>query len=166
MKEVIMEKLEETAETGCCPKFNPEPWQEKEVTFKDKLFLKDSVRSILHIPINFGSVMVRNMDKITKADALSPEPLVLSDEKSMWKSDLYIAVSKDVPSAEMVKLSGTFLTKAFEGSYSSTSKWIREMKDFIQAKGKEAKKLYFYYTTCPKCAKVYGKNYTVILAQV
>ncbi|MGE5758418.1 MAG: hydrolase [Sideroxydans sp.] len=28
------------------------------------------------------------------------------------------------------------------------------------------RKLYFYYTTCPKCAKKYGKNYVVILAEV
>ncbi|MFC1874865.1 hydrolase [Chloroflexota bacterium] len=161
-----MEKLNDQVETGCCPRFNPEPWQEKEVTFKDKLFLKDSVRSILHIPINFGSVMVKNMEKINKANAVSSEPLLLSDEKSMWKSDLYIAVDKDVPDAEMVKLSGTFLTKVFEGSYSNTSKWVRAMNDYIKARGKEAKKLYFYYTTCPKCAKVYGKNYTVVLAQV
>jgi hypothetical protein len=158
--------MNDQKETGCCPRFNPEPWQEKEITFKDKLFLKDSVRSIFHIPINFGSVMVKNMDKINKADALSPEVLILSDEKSMWKSDLYIAVNKEVRDAEMVKLSGTYLTKAFEGSYSNISKWTREMKDFIKAKGKEVKKLLFYYTTCPKCAKVYGKNYTVILAQV
>jgi hypothetical protein len=27
-------------------------------------------------------------------------------------------------------------------------------------------KLYFYYTMCPKCAKAYGQNYTVILAKV
>ena len=161
-----MEELNEQAETGCCPRFNPEPWQEKEVTFKDKLFIKDSVRSILHIPINFGSVMVKNMDKIAKADALAPEPLLLSDEKSMWKSDVYIAVSKEVPDAETIRLSGNFLTKVFEGPYSSTSKWVRAMNDFIKSKGKEAKKLYFFYTTCPKCAKVYGKNYTVLLAEV
>ena len=43
---------------------------------------------------------------------------------------------------------------------------IKVMNDFIKSKGKEAKKLYFFYTTCPKCAKVYGKNYTVLLAQV
>ena len=158
--------MNEQNETGCCPKFNPEPWQEKEITFKDKLFLKDSVRSIFHIPINFGSVMVRSMDKINKANALPPEVLTLSDEKSMWKSDLYIAVTKEVPEADMVKISGTYLTKAFEGSYSSTSKWIREMRNFVKAKGKEVKKLLFYYTTCPKCAKVYGENYTVILAEV
>jgi len=161
-----MEKLNEANETGCCPRFDPQPWQEKEIIFKDKLFLKDSVRSILHIPINFGSVMVKNTEKINKADALSPEPLLLSDEKSMWKSDVYIAVSKEVPDTEMVKLSGTFLTKVFEGSYGSTSKWIRVMNDFIKSKDKEMEKLYFYYTTCPKCAKTYGKNYTVLLAQV
>jgi hypothetical protein len=27
-------------------------------------------------------------------------------------------------------------------------------------------KMYFFYTTCPKCAKVYGKNYTVLLAKI
>jgi hypothetical protein len=161
-----MEKLNEQMETGCCPRFNPEPWQEKEVTFNDKLFLKDSVRSIFHIPINFGSVMVRSMDRINRVNALSPEALTLSDEKSMWKSDLYIAVTKEVPDAEMVKLSGTFLTKVFEGSYNNISKWARAMKDFVKAKDKEMKKLYFFYTTCPKCAKTYGKNYTVLLVQV
>ncbi|MHC1707784.1 MAG: hydrolase [Bacteroidales bacterium] len=28
------------------------------------------------------------------------------------------------------------------------------------------KKTYFYYTTCPKCAKAYGKNYVVSLVEV
>ena len=161
-----METLYENAETGCCPRFNPEPWQEKEVTFKDKLFIKDSVRSFMHIPLNFGKVMVRNVEKIKAADALLPEPLMLSDEESMWKSDIYIAVSKEIPDAEMVKLSGSFLTKVFEGPYSGTPKWVRSMKDFVKSKGKEIKKLYFFYTTCPRCAKFYGKNYTVLLAEV
>jgi len=161
-----MGKLNEADETGCCPRFDPQPWQEKEIIFKDKLFLKDSVRSILHIPINFGSVMVKNTEKINKADALSPEPLLLSDEKSMWKSDVYIAVSKEVPDAEMARLSGNFLTKAFEGPYKDMSKWVKAMQQFVDSRGKETKKLYFYYTTCPKCAKVYGQNYTVLLAEV
>ena len=161
-----MEKLNEQTETGCCPRFNPEPWEEKEITFKDKLFVKDSVRSFLHIPLNFGRVMTKNMVKIEAIGAMMPDPLVLSDEKSMWKSDLYIAVSKEVPDAEMVRLSGTFLTKAFEGSYKDMSKWIKAMHQFVSSRGKETKKLYFFYTTCPKCAKVYGKNYTVLLAEV
>jgi len=158
--------MNEQAETGCCPRFNPEPWQEKEMTFKEKLFVKDHVRSFLHIPLNFGQIMKRNMKKIEGAGATAPEPLVLSDEKSLRSSDVYIAVSKEVPSAEMARISGNFLTKVFEGSYGNTPKWVRAMLDFIKSRRKEAKKLYFFYTTCPKCAKVYGKNYTVLLAEV
>ena len=29
--------------TQCCPKFDPEPWNDKEITWKDKLFIKDSI---------------------------------------------------------------------------------------------------------------------------
>jgi len=166
-KEVtVMSKLYEEAETGCCLRFNPEPWDEKEVTWQDKLCVKDHVRSFLHIPLNFGRVMVKNMERIKGADALAPQPLMLSDEKSLWGADIYIEVSKEVPGAEMERISGTFLTKAFEGPYKDVGKWVKEMKAFVASKGKEIEKLYFFYTTCPSCAKVYGKNYVVLLAQI
>ncbi|CAG0986947.1 hypothetical protein METP3_02414 [Methanosarcinales archaeon] len=161
-----MDKLYEQSETGCCPRFDPGPWEDKEIKFKDKLFLKDHVRSFLHIPLNFDKIMVKNMEKITAACALTPEPLLLSDEKSMWGSDVYIAVSKEVPGAQMEKISGTFLSKVFEGPYKNMGKWAKEMQGFVKSKGKELKKMYFFYTTCPKCAKYYGINYTVILAHV
>lgn len=162
----MKDKLYEQAETGCCPRFNPEPWDEKKITFEDKLFLKDRVRSFLHIPLNMGRVMVRNMTMIQEADALAPEPLMLSDEKSLWGSDIYIAVSKDVPGAEMTRISGTYLAKVFEGPYSKTGQWVKEMKAYVESEGNELKDLYFFYTTCPSCAKAYGKNYTVLLAAV
>jgi len=152
--------------TGCCPKFNPEPWDKKEINWKDKIFVKDSVKSFLHIPINFGGVVVRNMKLIQSAGANNPDNIMLSDEKSLWGSDVYIAVSKEIPGAKNEKLSGSFLTKVFEGPYQNAGKWAKEMNDYVKSKGKETKKMYFWYTTCPKCAKVYGKNYTVILAQI
>ena len=161
-----MDKLYEQSETGCCPRFNPEPWDEKEMTFQDKLFIKDHVRSFLHIPLNFGKVMVKNMERIKEAEALAPEPLLLSDESSLWGAEVFIAVSKDVPGAEMARISGTFLTKVFEGPYKNAGKWAKEMKAYVKSKAREIKKMYFFYTTCPKCAEFYGKNYTVILAKV
>ncbi len=161
-----MSELNEKNETGCCPRFNPEPWQEKEVTFDNKLFVRDHVTSIFHIPLNFGKVMVRSMNKIQKVNALSPEPIVLCDEKSLWGSDVYIAVTKDVPDAEIAKISGTFLCKVYEGPFQNAGKWAEDMKTYVVSKAKQMQKMYFYYTTCPKCAKVYGKNYVVILAQI
>lgn len=153
-------------ETGCCVRFDPKPWDEKEITFKNKLFLKDHVRSFFHIPLNFGQVMVKNMNKIKKADAFVDKPLMLSDEKSLFGSDIYIAVEKNVPDAEMVKISGTYLAKVFEGSYKDMGKWVKDMKSYVASKNKKLEKLYFFYTMCPKCAKYYGQNYTVLLAQI
>ena len=161
-----MDKLYANSETGCCPRFDPAPWDEKQVTLENRLFIKDRVRSFLHIPLNFGKVMVRNMEKISRADALPPTPLMLCDENSLWGADVYIAVAKDVPDAEMVRISGTYLTKVFEGPYKNIHTWVQQMRQYVQSKAKDIKKMYFFYTTCPKCAQFYGKNYTVILAEI
>lgn len=161
-----MEQTKTVEGTGCCQPFDPAPWQEKEIVLRDKLFIQDRVRSILHIPLNFGQVMVRNMERIEKSGALADKPLMLSDENSLWGADIYIAVSKEVPGAKMAKISGTFLTKVFDGSYKDIGRWLKQMRDFVSGRGKAIKKLYFFYTTCPACAKYYGKNYTVILAEV
>lgn len=152
--------------TGCCESFNPEPWQEKEITWKDKIFVKDHVTSFFHIPLNFGQKVVKNMELIEKASAKASYQLMLTDENSLWGCDIYMDVAKDVPGAQMAALSGTFLTKVFEGSYQNAGKWAKEMGEYVKNKGKELKKMYFSYTTCPKCAKAYGKNYVVLFAQV
>jgi len=161
-----MEKLYKNSETGCCPRFDPKPWDGKKVTWKNKLFLKDHVWSFFHIPLNFGGVMKKNMEIIGKAGALAKKPLMLSDEKFMWGSDIYIEVSKTVPNAEMVKLSGTFLTKVYEGPFKDTGKWCKDFEAYAKGKNLKIKKWYMWYTTCPRCAKYYGKNYTVIVGQV
>ncbi|MFA5878506.1 MAG: hydrolase [Candidatus Staskawiczbacteria bacterium] len=152
--------------TGCCEPFNPDPWQEKEVIWKNKIFVKDHVTSFLHIPLNFGQKVVKNMELIEKAGAKSPYQLMLTDEKSLWGSDIYIDVVKEVLGAQMATISGTFLTKVFEGPYQNVGKWALEMQKYVEGKGKESKKMYFSYTTCPKCAKAYGKNYVIIFAQI
>jgi hypothetical protein len=152
--------------TGCCEPFNPEPWQDKEIVWKDKIFVKDHVTSFFHIPLNMGKRIVRNMELIEKAGAKASCQLMLTDEKSLWGADIFIDVSKEVPSAQMATLSGIFLTKVFEGPYQNIGKWAAEMKEFVENKGKKIKKLYFSYTTCPKCAKAYGKNYVVLFAQI
>jgi hypothetical protein len=152
--------------TGCCEPFNPEPWQDKEITWKNKIFVKDHIISFLHIPLNFGGKVVKNMKLIEAAGAESEHQLMLTDENSLWGADIYIDVSKEVSGAQMATISGTFLTKVFAGPYKNAGKWAEEMKEYVKNKNKKLKKMYFFYTTCPKCAKAYGKNYVVIFAQI
>ena len=161
-----MDKLYENSETGCCPRFEPAGWDQQQKLWHDKLFLKDRVNCLFYVPVGFGKMVVKNVEMIKQADTLPDEPLMLCDEKSPWQKDVYIAVAKNVPNAEMTKLSGTFLTKVFEGPYKNAGKWAKQMQAYVKEKGKEAKKMYFSYTTCPKCAKYYGKNYVILLAQV
>lgn len=161
-----MENQTTIKSTGCCEPFNPEPWDNKEITWNNKLFVKDHVISFLHMPLNFGQKVVKNLKLIEKANAKSPYQLMLTDENSLWGADLYIDVSKEVMGAEMAKISGTFLIKVFEGPYQNAGKWVQEMQNYVKSKGKTMKKLYFSYTTCPKCAKAYGKNYVVLFAQI
>ena len=154
----------------CCPKFDPEPWQEKELTWKDKLFIKDYVRQFMHIPLPgaFGKTVSRMWQKLEDAGA-DPEVkdfMMLATESSPWKGEIYINAVKEVPDAENVKLSGTYLTKVFDGPFNDAPKWIKEMGQYVTHKGKAVKKYYFYYTTCPKCAKIYGHNYVVAFAEV
>ncbi len=158
--------MEEIKPTGCCDPFNPEPWQEKEIVWQDKIFVKNHITSFFYIPLNMGKKITQSMTLIENAHAKAPYQLMLTEEKSSWGSDIYIDVAKEVPGAKMATLSGTFLTKVFEGPYKNAGKWAKEMQAYVKSKGKEIKKLYFSYTTCPKCAKAYGKNYVVLFAKI
>jgi len=153
-------------EHECCPRFDPEPWDETELTWENRRFVKDRVTSFLHIPLNFGAVMKRNLGPIQAAGAFPDTVVVLSDENSLWGADVYIEVTREIPGATMAAISGSFLSKVFEGPYRDMRKWIKEMRAFVRSKGKSLQKLYFFYTTCPKCARKHGKNYVAILAQV
>jgi hypothetical protein len=58
-------------------------------------------------------------------------------------------------------MSGTFFTKVFEGPYRERKNWYKEMLKIAEEKNVDKNNIYFYYTTCPKCAKKWGKNYVV-----
>ncbi|NTW14261.1 MAG: hypothetical protein HGA31_04500 [Candidatus Moranbacteria bacterium] len=156
----------QTLAAECCPKFDPEPWDMKTVKWTDKRFIKDHVMTAFYMPLNFGTVMKRMMGKVEGSGAHVPDGLCLSDHTSKWNMDLYLAVDRDIPSAENVTLSGSFLSKVYEGEFKDAGKWMKDFAAYVEGSGLEPKNTYLWYTTCPKCAKKYGKNYVVILAQV
>ncbi len=65
----------------------------------------------------------------------------------------------------MTTLSGEFTTRVFEGPYSGVRNWHRTLTEDAAARGAPAKAIWFFYTTCPKCAKAYGQNYVVGVTQ-
>ena len=150
----------------CCPEFEPAAWDDKTFEWNNKLFVKEKVFTLFYMPMNFGKVMKRVNEKLTKAGASTPDYLGLSDHTSKWNMDIYLAVDKEIPEAENTTLSGKFYSKVYEGPFRDTEKWCKDFESIAVAKGYTIKKWYMWYTTCPKCAKKYGKNYVAVLGQV
>ena len=152
--------------TGCCADLDPTLWDGRTVTWTDQRCVKDRVRALFHVPLDFGAAVSRAHAAIEKAEAYPEHPLWLSDETSLWRSDLYVPVDREVPGAETVTMSGTFATKIFEGPFRDAGKWVRAMREHVTAQGHDMKKLYFFYAICPKCAKRLGHNRVVLFAKV
>lgn len=150
----------------CCPKFDPAPWDGKTFEWKNKRFIKSKVFTFFYMPVNLGSSIRKAMELVEKANAKMPDYLCLSDHTSFFNMDNYLAVDKEVPGTENVQLTGKFLSKVYEGDFKNTGDWCKDFANFVKEKGMEMKKMYMWYTTCPECAKKYGKNYTVIIAEV
>lgn len=150
----------------CCPKFDPEPWDGKIFQWENKRFIKDKVLTFFFMPLNFGSVMRRLNAKVERSGATIPDWLCLSDHTSSWNMDLYLAVDKEIPDTENISLSGKFFSKVYEGPFSNTKKWCADFEKQIKERELDLKKMYLWYTTCPKCAKKYDKNYVVIIGNI
>lgn len=159
-------KQEEYDKTICCPEFDPTLWDEKIFEWSDKKFIRVSVFTFFYMPIAFGKAMKRLDETITQANAENPQAMCLSDHTSIWNMDLYLAVDKEIPNAQNTTLSGTFVSKVYEGSFNETGKWQKDFTVWHSTQGHKIVKQFMWYTTCPKCAKKYGKNYVVILAEI
>ncbi|MCU0680471.1 MAG: hypothetical protein MUF50_04185 [Planctomycetes bacterium] len=150
----------------CCPRFDPTLWDGKTFDWSNKKFIKDKVFTLFYMPINFGQAMIRSVKKIEEAGTKMLEGMVLSEHTSKWNMDIYLAVDREVPGAENVTLGGKFLSKVYEGNFKDTGIWLKDFENYIKSKSITVKKTYMWYTTCPKCAKKYGKNYVVIVGQI
>lgn len=150
-------------EAECCPKFDPGPWDDKTFRWENKRFVRDRVFTLFHMPVNFGKVITRLMTKTAEAGIANPDYLCLSDHTTRFNMDIYLAVEKEVPGVENIMLTGNFYSRVYEGDFRETGKWCADFEKQMKAAGFSMKKMYMWYTTCPKCAKKYGKNYVVLV---
>lgn len=153
--------------TGCCPRFHPEPWEGHEFSLEGLTFLRTTTRSFLYLPLNMGSVMARTQKVIADAGATPTDRyLMLSRDTSLWGAEHYLLTNGPVPGHEAQSLHGSFHTRVFEGSYSQMGSWYKQMERDLTERGLPLTEVYAFYTTCPNCAKAYGKNYVVLMAKV
>ncbi len=170
MKATMQEEKIASEPAVCCPELDATLWNNVEHKWTNKLFLKHSVPQLFHIPLRgVYAKAITDMWKKAQDAGAAPEMkdfLMLAHDPSPFKSELYLAVTKEIPGEEIVRLSGNFISKVFDGPYNAVPKYIREMDQYLAAMGKASKKYYFYYAYCPKCAKKYGHNLIVAFAEI
>ena len=154
------------SEIPCCPEFHPADWDDKIVEWKDKNFIREKVFTLFYMPVNFGQVMRKLDKKVRETGSEVPDWLCLSDHTSKWNMDVYLAVNKEIHGADNSTLNGKFYSKVYEGPFKDTGKWCKDYESIAKSKGLNIRKWFMWYTTCPKCAKKYGKNYVAIVSQV
>jgi hypothetical protein len=154
----------------CCPEFHPELWDGKKHVWSERLFLKDAVPEVFHIPLPnaYKRVITRMWKKIEAADAAPDknDQLLLTYDPTPFKGVLLISIRKEIPNEEMVRLTGTFMSKVFEGPYNQVPKFMKETDTWLAAQNLKAKRHFIHYAYCPLCAKKYGHNYIVDVAEV
>ena len=154
----------------CCPKFNPKKWDQKVYHWKKLPFIRESMPTFFHTPFPpmIGKKMIKMMKMVEDAKAGLPlqDWLVLFHDPHAFKSEILMQVKKPINGADNVNLTGTFMSKVFDGPYSDIRKFFKEFDLYIESKGKKAKDYYVHYTYCPECAKKYGHNYMIFFAEV
>lgn len=145
--------------TGCCARFNPAGWDRQRLHFEGKPFVRATTRSMAHFPLNMGAVFGRVQGHIAAVEAADgAQMFVLSRDMSAFTGEHLFAVHGDVPGEEMVTVSGDFVTKTFDGPYGQVRNWHGAMQAAAREAGHEPGAVWFFYTTCPKCAKAYVQN--------
>ncbi|MFA7322805.1 MAG: hydrolase [Candidatus Nanopelagicales bacterium] len=155
-------------ETGCCAVPNIDAWDRQVIRMDERRFIRMHTRSLFFVPLNMGRVMRDIAAAAVSAGAEVPETeaMILSRDLSPWRAEQLYAVSKQVDGADNVILTGDFASRVFEGPYSKAKTWVDEIQGYAKELGRTPGDIYFFYTTCPKCAKHYGKNYVIALASL
>lgn len=155
-------------ETGCCAVPNVDAWQKQTFDFEDKSFIREHTRSALYVPLNMGSTMTKLQTTAAAANAAMPpdQAMTLSRDLSPWKAEHLYAVTQPIPGADNVSLSGRFVSMVFEGPFKNAKTWYEDTASYALQLGLPSDEVYLFYTTCPKCAKYYGKNYVIGMAKV
>lgn len=158
----------------CCAKFNPKKWNNKTFVWKNKPFIMESIPQIFHIPFfpMIGKKITKMYSLATDSKQVIPkkdENLILFQDPSAFKSNIYFSVKGNVPKANNVKLSGTFFARVYDGDYNAIPRFVKDMNEHLKKQGKKVPcdgDYFIHYAYCPKCAKEYGNNYMILFAKL
>ena len=86
--------------------------------------------------------MMKQAETANKLEANREDILLLFSDPNPFKSEMYLAVTDEVQDASNTVLSGTYMTKVFDGKNSEIRKFFKEMDAYLSNLGKKQGLLY------------------------
>ena len=156
---------------ACCPPFLPDKWEEKTHYWERKKFIMDSIPTFFHIPLpamikNRIMKMIQLAGEANALEGNKQDVLLLFTDPHAFRSEIYLSVTKQVPGANNRDISGTFVSKVFDGPYQGIPKFMKQMNAWLANSDLTAKRYFVHYAYCPNCAKEVGANHIVLFAEL
>jgi hypothetical protein len=153
-----------------CPVIDTTRWDEQISIWENKQFIRGTMPQFLHF--TFPRLVRKLMKKLWKqATDASAEPdgadfMVLTYDLNAWKGEIYMPVTRAVPGADNVTISGTYFTKVFHGPFKMLPQYVNEMDILLSRRDKLAKRYFFSSAACPRCERKYSENSIVAFAEI
>ena len=124
------------------PRFDRESWDDVEFVWNNKPFIKVAVPEILRFPL-VDSIDTVNQSLLRKAYTLNVIPnddqaLLLRHPVSPWKEEVLLAVNQPIEDKSLVRITGTFRSKVYEGKSSRLRSFIRQMEAHLATRDERA----------------------------
>jgi hypothetical protein len=152
----------------CCKNIDLAKWNFRRVKWRNKPFYVVKYGTFFHIPIGMDKVMTNGMELLrTKYKTDYPE-FWLAKDTGLFSAKMFFAVNRVNPrDPNVIMLSGTYVTRGFQGPYKNMGNYIRVFMEQVHQKyGLKPKDLLFWYVNCPKCAKKQGGPKIVIFGKI
>ncbi|MBU0528121.1 hypothetical protein KKE92_06570 [Candidatus Micrarchaeota archaeon] len=139
----------------CCELISKKDWDNKTVKWKNKLFVKKHYFAFFYMPLGLDKALDTIMKHLHAKNNLAEEaPIMVWRNEGMFGGDVYIAVKEKDSKYETDTISGTFVTRFYEGKdYKDVGNWFKLFKADV----KDTKEIISFYALCPGCAKKFGK---------
>ena len=150
----------------CCPRLDPAEWDKLFWVWDKKPFYAARFWSIFNLPLTLDSAIRKAVQDIESRGVGDEEPLLFQRDEAMLHSTLLVSIKKYVDDLPVETVSGRFYSRLFEGKYSDSGRFAKEVNSDLKLRGLSQVELMFYYPTCADCLMKRGVGQVVVFARV
>jgi hypothetical protein len=156
--------------TSCnCPDVNDQDWHLKDQDWSGKFFYFEYVRHLFNIPLGYDKqLQAMKRDLARKGYQLVTPDMVLHQPGAFQGRILMEIKDPEQYDANVESFDNArILSRVYRGPRSSIGSAVQELKAFTQDRAHlEPIVVYYWQTTCKRCAKTKGYEKTILFARV